>query len=138
MISTTLISVVSRYTVGQGDFTEDLYDALIPQAQAILDHETNIAAMPTALYDRCHALMVVHLYVTRDPSFGFNSYSAGDYSQSSGTPGGTVYSIQYYDIIKHWTQQNLPQTLDAVQRADVDLQYAKLDGNKVQEYWKGT
>jgi hypothetical protein len=140
-ISTTLISQVSKFTVGQGDFTSALYTELVTEAQAILDHQQNIGNMPVSLYDRCHALLVCHLYLLRDPAMGLNSYSAGDYSQSISGPGtfetGTAYAAQYLSIIKMWTQQNLPQTLTEVRRADSSMLYAKLDGNAVEDPWTG-
>ena len=136
-VSEALVSAVSHGLVanGVGGFTSAIYTLLVPDAKSLLDQNVGRGNLPSNIYDRCHALMICHLWVIGDPAYGFASYSAGDYSQSLKEPGDSVYSLQVKASIAQWNQQGTPQAQSGVRRADCDMGLMQTDPNTIPEPW---
>lgn len=129
-ITTYTIPLVSKYTVSvSGDFTTSLFNSLFIDAQEILNKDD--PGLPTRLYDRCHALMVCHLYETRDPEAALKSFNSGDF-QGTKEAGITTYLLQYRDIIQRYqydtTQANITAS-EGVGRCDVNMGPMSLDNS---------
>ena len=137
-VSIALVAAVSRGLIVVSDslaFTNAIYNLLVPDAKSLLDQEVGSHNLPANLYDRCHALMICHLWEVGDPSYGTTSYSSGDYSQGLKDPGQTVYKMQITEIIAKWNQQSTPQAESAVQRPDCDLGLMQTDPNAIPKAW---
>jgi hypothetical protein len=140
-VSPALLSAVSHGTVvvdDSGTLTDEVYQVLVTDAKSLLDQEETVkkGILPTNIYDRLHALLICHLWEGGDPTYVLSSYHSGDYSQSLGKAGVTVYIVQYQEILLKWSQQNTPQVQDAVTRADVDMGLAQLDPNSILAPWR--
>ena len=139
-ISQPLIAAVSAGQIvvnDSGPFTTAIYDLIVPDAKSLLDQEEVKGILPSNIYDRCHALLVCHLWTIGNPTFGLSSYHSGDFSQSIKDPGQSVYWMQFQYIIQKWNQQNTPQAEDSVARADCDMGLGKLDPNSIITPWTG-
>lgn len=126
-ITAASIPLVSKYTVSDsGDFTNALFTSLSADAKTILDEDD--PGLPSALYDRCHALMVCHLYEMRDPQAGLKSFTSGDF-QGSKEAGVTTYLLQYRDIIDRYQYSTVTGAIpsDGIERCDVDMGVMALD-----------
>jgi len=126
-ISTANIPLVSKYTVSDsGDFTTDLFNSLFADAKTILDEDN--PGLPADLYDRCHALLICHLYEMRDPQAGLKSFTSGDF-QGSKDAGVTTYLLQYRGIIQRYQNKSAATDIptSGIGRCDVDLGVMALD-----------
>lgn len=137
-VSVALVGAVSRGLIVVSDslaFTNAIYALLVIDAKSLLDQEVGSRNLPSNLYDRCHALLICHLWEIGDPSYGTTSYSTGDYSQGLKDPGESVYSMQAKVIIAKWNNQSTPQAETAVQRADTNMGYMQTDPNAINKPW---
>ncbi len=122
------IPLVSKYTVSDsGDFTTSLFTSLSADAKTILDEDAP-DNLPSDLYDRCHALMICHLYEMRDPQAGLKSFTSGDF-QGSKEAGVTTYLLQYREIIQRYQNKSTTDDIptSGIGRCDVDMGVMALD-----------
>jgi len=128
-ITSANIPLVSKYTVSDsGDFTNALFTSLSADALTLLTEDD--PGLPADLYDRCHALMVCHLYETRDPEAGLKSFNSGDF-QGTKEAGVTIYLLQYRDIIQRYQYKTADTTAptDGIGRCDVNMGPMALDNS---------
>lgn len=134
-VTASSISLVSKYTVSEsGPFTTTIFNGLLEDAKSLLAIDD--PGLPSLLYDRCLALLICHLYETRDPEVGLSTFKSGDISATRHA-GQTVYLIQYQDIIDRYVAGSLTLlTSDAgtAERCDADIWVMALDDCPIPEF----
>jgi hypothetical protein len=106
-VNAALVKLVFRpFPLSDGDSDLTL---LIAQAKERLDQDD--PGLSTTTYERCHALMIAHMYQMADPQMGLRSFNSGDFSGSQDV-GVTAQLIEY--------KQTIEAALVAIQNADID------------------
>ena len=110
--------------------------ALIADAKERLDQD-NPGLTPTT-YERCHSLMVAHMYQMGDPQMGLKSFSSGDFSGSQDV-GMTAQLAEYQQTIEAaiLAAQNVDAAstdLTGVRRCDSEMIELQLDGQEVPRF----
>lgn len=119
-VSTTMIGQVSEYSVSDsGLFTTTLFNYYSAVAKSILDSED--PGLPTALYDHCHALLIVHLYVVKKGLTGYESTSAQGYTVSRKV-GETAYLVEYRNILTKYRDM-LSRAESSTDGSSTELEY---------------
>ena len=135
-VTEDLIPIVSQYTVSDStDFTTSLFESLKDIAQCLLEKDN--PGLPSDLYDVACALLICHLYESRNPELGLKSYTSGDFSVTREVAGQSVYLAGYYDILDRFTSEKLNRCLrDSSQftRNDVNMDRMALDDVTIQEF----
>lgn len=129
-VSAVMVAMVDRgFILAESDAT---YLQLKAWAKEQLDHE-NPGGLSTVTYDRCHALLIAHMYEVGDPTAGYNSYSTAEFSASQ-EPGQTIWMLEYKQILEVAISVDSLGESDAT-RADADMPEFHLDQYSVPSYY---
>lgn len=128
-VSAAMVSMVDRgFILTESDAT---YLQLKAWAKEQLDLEN--PGLSTATYDRCHALLIAHMYEIGDPTAGYKSYSTAEFSASQ-EPGQTIWILEYKQIIEAFISVDTSGE-SSVTRADADMPEFHLDQSSVPSYY---
>jgi len=128
-VTSAMVGMVTKGAYNPGD-SDATFVQIKTWAQKQLNKDN--PGFDTDTYDRCHALLIAHMYFTGDPAFGMRSFSSGDFSGSL-NPGETIWLLQYYQAIKMF--QTSLSTKDDVTRSDAVMDDMKFDQNDVPSYF---
>jgi hypothetical protein len=129
-VTSSTIAIVSGGRIPS--MTSDQFNYYSPIALAMLDKDN--PGLPAVIYDRCHALLVCHLY-TADVKGRLEYKSenvAGDWSYTR-DPGLTTYLMQYRQIVEDY-QAFAVLPAEGVDRCDAAMDDLALDGVTQPDY----
>jgi hypothetical protein len=109
---------------------------LTEQAKERLDQDD--PGLTPYAYERCHALMIAHMYQMGDPQMGLRSFSSGDFSGSQDV-GMTAQLAEYRETIETAAivaQNALASSADLteVRRVDSEMPELQLDAQEVPRF----
>jgi hypothetical protein len=129
-VNAALVRLVFRpFPLQDGDSDLTL---LIVQAQERLAADDQ--GLAPNLRERCHALLVAHMWQMGDPELALKSFSSGDFSGSR-DPGMTAQLLEYLDLVS--TSQTADDAMLASgvgTRSDAVMSDLQLDGQRVPRY----
>jgi hypothetical protein len=108
--------------------------ALIADAKERLDQDN--PGLSLTAYERCHSLMVAHMYQIGDPQMGLKSFSSGDFSGSQDA-GVTAQLIEYQNTLLAAgakIQNDSSGNPDVVERCDAVMSELQLDSAEVPRF----
>lgn len=134
-VTATMVGMVDRgFTLSESDST---YVQLKAWAQAQLDSEIP-SGVPSAIYDRLHALLIAHMWESADPVAGYKSYSTGGFSASQDV-GQSIWLLEYKQIIETYALVSGDSGSESdYLRADADMPEFKLDQAEIPSYYTET
>lgn len=135
MVATSsMIAQVSPYTVGDAlPFSTTLFTLYSAIAKVKLDAEAP-TGMATAVYDYCHALLIVHLYEVKRGATNVKSKSFGNASVTKGDDRSN-YLVEYEGILASYRQAAGRAALTGgVTRNDSDMSDLRLDAGDIPDY----
>jgi hypothetical protein len=117
------------------DGDEDLA-ALITDAKERLDLDN--PGLPLTTYERCHSLMVAHMYQIGDPQMGMKSFNSGDFSGSQDA-GVTAALLEYNQtieaaVIRLQNAETSSTDMATVKRCDAEMPDLQLDAQDVPRF----
>jgi hypothetical protein len=133
VVDKDFLPMVCKYTVtATGPLTEAMFTYYFDVAKEQLDAMLPEGGLPTTTYDHCHALMIVHNYVSKDGVVELES--TNDPSKWKWMrPGETTYLRQVRGIIRDFVELR-SKTVDrragrrgGVTHTDADATLFKMD-----------
>lgn len=136
-ISTSLIPMVSPFSVDGTIFTTEMYNQFVEWSAAQLAKDAP-DTMPGAMSDRCQALLIAHYYAVTKGQTGFRSYTVFDFSATQDA-GTTPYLLEYRQIIDDF-QDDISDTTSTGEasgslRCDASMPEFNLDQTDVPQYF---
>lgn len=136
-VSAEMISWVSPFTVGEsGDMStaEFTYYAGVAK-ETILD--VHNPGFPETTYDHCHALLICHLFATKDGNLEMTSINLGGKFSGSKKAGETSWSTDFWKLVDDFKRGKLKAALrsssvtNGGSRADSTMPELELDRDTI-------
>ena len=128
-----MIAQVSPYTVSDSlPFTTTLFTFY--QGVAAIKLAAEDPGLPTAMYDYCHALLIVHYYEVKRGATNVKAKSFGNASVTKGSEKSN-YLVEYEQIIASYGKAAVAAALTGgVERCDSTMEELRLDEGDVPSY----
>ena len=132
-VTSSMIAHVSPYTVGDLlPFSTTLYTLYSAIAKVKLDAEA--PSLPQAVYDYCHALLIVHLYEVKRGATNVKSKSFGNASLTKGDDRSN-YLAEYEGVIAAYRKAaGMAALTGGVVRSDATMTKLHLDNGEISNY----
>ena len=132
-VTSSMIAQVSPYTVGDAlPFSTALFTLYSSIAKVKLDAEA--PGLPTAVYDYCHALLIVHLYEVKRGATNVKSKSFGNASVTKGDDRSNYLAEYEGIIIAYRKAAGVAVLTGGVVRADAVMTEMHLDEGEISNY----